>query len=147
MRQPVFPWSDAYALGLVPIDRQHRHLFDLVNRIYALDNDNFKAELKALLHELGDYLKEHFGDEEAYMRSVGFPGYEKHLKIHEEIIERYNTLFVPPIRLDVIKTKLRVMAKKILIDHITEEDVKVRDYVRMKQQTAPDAEEPTIDLA
>ncbi len=124
-------WESDYELGIERIDAQHLHLFEIVNKIYALtDNDKIKEEIKTILHELNDYMREHFEDEERYMEKIGFPEIEEHRLFHANIIEQL-THFVktPNHRLDILQTKMKIIAKKLLIDHIIYDDMKIKVFV------------------
>lgn len=143
MSERHIAWQDAYALGLATIDTQHRHLFDIVNKIYSLKkNDHLKEDIKTVLIELNDYMREHFDDEEQYMRQIGYPDLEAHRLLHAHIIEQL-TQFVktPNHRLDILRTKMRVMAKRILIDHIIDEDMKIKRYLEQSPELREDAED------
>lgn len=122
-------WSEAYRLGISKIDEQHEHLFEIVAQIANLDAlTSTKEELKEILGELSLYMKEHFKDEEIYMHRIGFPDYEYHRNLHHEIIEFVNTSVTNSPTLAMIRTKLKFMIKKALIDHIVMEDMKYKLY-------------------
>ncbi|HLD22798.1 MAG TPA: hemerythrin family protein [Sulfuricurvum sp.] len=122
-------WSEEYRLGIAAIDEQHQRLFDIVGRITALDSaTSTKEELRAILGELSSYMREHFNDEEAYMSRIGFPEFEYHRKLHTEIIEFVNASVTNSPTLAMIRTKLKFIIKKALIDHIVIEDMKYKLY-------------------
>lgn len=124
-------WSDDYKLGLDIVDAQHKHLFMLVNRLYALkdENPNIKEEIKQILYDFSNYMKTHFKDEEDYMHSIGYPDIEKHKAHHDKLIEMLAKLIQTPAKLTIVKTKMRLIAKKALIEHITKEDMKIKLYL------------------
>lgn len=122
-------WSEEYRLGIGEIDSQHKHLFDIVGRIASLDAlTSTKEELGTILGELSLYMSEHFRDEEEYMQRIGFPEYDYHRKLHTEIIEFVNTSVTTSPTLAMIRTKLKFIIKKALIDHIIIEDMKYKLY-------------------
>ncbi len=122
-------WSDEYSLGIDKIDEQHKKLFDIVGRIFILeDHSNVKEEIRTILYELHDYIQEHFQDEEAYMKTIDFPELEHHKVLHEKIVENVAAITKNSDRLDILKTKMRVIAKRALIDHILNEDIKMKEY-------------------
>ncbi len=134
------PWSDEYSIGIKGIDFQHKKLFDLVNRLYDLDETSSKEDMRVILYEFSDYVKVHFKDEEAYMLSVDYPELEQHKKKHENIVETLTQVISKPASLDIIKTKMRVIAKRALIDHIVHEDMKIKKFV------SEDIDEEIFDL-
>ncbi|EDZ61176.1 protein containing Hemerythrin-like, metal-binding domain [Sulfurimonas gotlandica GD1] len=124
------PWDDRYALGIDMIDTQHKKLFELVNRLYDLeDSKNVKEELRVILYEFNSYMQIHFEDEEAYMSVIDYPLLQEHKKLHEEIIESIKLVVVTPAKLGIIKSKMRVVAKRALIDHIMHEDTKIKLFL------------------
>ncbi len=123
------PWEDSYKIGVSAIDDQHKQLFDLVNRLYALnENENIKEKIRTILYEFREYMLTHFKDEEVYMASIGFPGLTHHKALHEEIVEQLTNIIQTSATLNIIRTKMRVFAKRGLIDHILNEDIKIKDH-------------------
>jgi hemerythrin len=120
------PWDDRYMIGIEMIDEQHKKLFDLVNRLYDLDDDNSsKEELRIILYEFSDYMQTHFNEEEEYMKSINYNLLDEHKQLHADIIDNLALLVQTPAKLSIIKSKMRVVAKRALIDHIMHEDSKV----------------------
>ena len=119
-------WEESYEIGIKEIDDQHKKLFDLVNKLYDLeDNANIKEEIREILYAFREYTIIHFEDEEVYMNSIGYPQLEEHKFMHEHIIDSLSQIISTPASLSIIKTKMRVVAKRILIEHIIEEDHKI----------------------
>jgi len=142
MRNEKVHWEDSYSIGIKEIDDQHKKLFDLVNKLYDLeDNENIKEDMREILYAFRDYTIVHFKDEEEYMRSIAYPELEKHKKKHERIVNSLSQIISTPASLSIIKTKMRVVAKRILVDHIIEEDHKIAIY---KESNI--AEEEVFDL-
>lgn len=144
-------WNEEYRLGITQIDEQHKYLFEIVAQIANLDAlTSTKEELKAILGELSRYMNEHFNDEEVYMQRIGFPEYENHRKLHREIIEFVNTSVTNSPTLAMIRTKLKFIIKKALIDHIVIEDMKYKLYaetLKKRYSNACDVDDCTVDLS
>ncbi len=122
-------WEESYKIGIKEIDAQHKKLFDLVNKLYDLeDNANIKEEIREILYAFRDYTIVHFKNEEKYMKSIAYPALNEHKKIHEHIIDSLAQVIRTPASLNIIKTKMRVVAKRILVEHIIEEDHKIALY-------------------
>ena len=68
----------------------------------------------------------HFKDEEEYMSSIKYPQLEEHKKLHQELIDYLASVIKTPAKLEIIKTKMKVVAKRALIDHIMNEDTKIK---------------------
>ncbi len=89
-----FVWTDEYGVGIQIIDEQHRHFFEIVNKIFALaDNEqSTKEELFFLASELGNYAMYHLGTEEEYFDKFKYPDAILHVSSHNqyrEMIKKY----------------------------------------------------------
>jgi hemerythrin len=74
----VVEWREGFKTGVAAIDDEHQHLFTLVKRL-ELEN------VKATLDELLEYVVSHFTNEQALMENTGYPGFEAHLALHEQL--------------------------------------------------------------
>lgn len=87
----VFEWKDEYALGVDELDRAHRQLFSVVNRVINnfMDMDfekNRKTCIEAVKF-LKDHTMKHFAEEEAYQVANHYGGYAIHKRIHDNMRE------------------------------------------------------------
>ena len=85
-------WNEKLNIGVEVVDKAHARLFRMVGKLMdqaEYEPDSQKA-CKESIKFLEDYTMTHFSEEEAYMRSVHYKGYEKHKKLHDEF--RDNTL-------------------------------------------------------
>ena len=129
------PWDNRYRLGIDNIDDQHEKLFELVNRLFELEEtSNYKEALRTILYEFSDYMKTHFSDEEEYMSEIGFPKLEEHKKLHQDIIESLTQIISTPAKLSIIKSKMKIVSKRALIDHIMHEDTKIKIFLAEKEE-------------
>lgn len=68
----AFVWSEKYETGLDTVDRQHRSLVGLINRVgVAFRQDAPAAVLEPALDELVAYARDHFAMEHQLMRDAG----------------------------------------------------------------------------
>lgn len=84
-------WKDKYELGVALIDEQHQELFKRVDAFLNVLRSNSPTEEKrekvsTTLEFMKGYVVEHFCDEEEYQRRIGYPNYEGHKKIHEDMV-------------------------------------------------------------
>jgi hemerythrin-like metal-binding protein len=124
-------WSDELRIGVDSVDSQHQHLVGLINGLYqAMKQGQATRELLRILTELTDYAKYHFENEEAFMRSHGYAGYEAHKEEHDAFRERVRELrenfragrSVPSI--DLIN-----FLKDWLLHHVQERDKKLQELI------------------
>lgn len=78
-------WKDSYRIGDEAIDRQHQELFELANAMFVASD---QAALRLCAIKLFKHVREHFADEEALMKMVGFPGYQAHVESHNLILKK-----------------------------------------------------------
>ena len=73
----MFQFTKDCIIGVELLDREHRHLFELMNSIVDMINNQYipdrYSQIKELLQELEDYAEQHFSDEEAYMEKIRDP--------------------------------------------------------------------------
>ena len=124
----ILQWDDKYSLYVEKIDNQHKELFRLSRVVESLDKQTTKEEIKKLLNSFFIYMKEHFHDEEVYMKSIGYPLLKKHCQLHHEIIEDFTSLIKNNNTLQVLKDGMKKATKKWLIDHIMENDLKIEKW-------------------
>lgn len=125
-------WSRSYECGDARIDAQHRQLFEMVNRLLAAFLDNApRAACLAIIHELLTALGEHFRDEEAMLRSRGYPDAEHHAELHATLLEaagdlaeRYENAGLP------LGEALGVIAHEVVARHMLDDDTKFHPYVQ-----------------
>lgn len=74
----VVEWREGFKTGIPEVDGEHRHLFELVHGLEP-------ANAKVLLDELVEYVVTHFTNEQALMESSGYPDFQQHLVLHEQL--------------------------------------------------------------
>ncbi len=86
-------WSDELSVGIQEIDEQHRVLVNLLNQLNdAIQHHHGSVAAQAILGELVDYTKIHFAVEESLMRILGYPGYDDHKALHDQLIDEVKEL-------------------------------------------------------
>jgi len=82
----LFPWDDDYEIGMSEIDRQHRHLVDIINELAdAMIAQKGHETVPQILEKLVDYIQLHFTTEEEVMRRENYPALEKQCREHLEM--------------------------------------------------------------
>lgn len=125
----IIEWDERYSVHHELLDLQHQDLFSLANAVQSLDPNNAnKAELSKLFKEFFDYMAKHFKEEEAYMRSLDYPLLEKHQKLHESIIEGMTKILKEKKGVLELQNSMKMIAKKWLVEHILENDLKIEKW-------------------
>lgn len=87
-----FLWKNEYNIGVDIIDREHKKLFRIINKMFSViehDKNHQWACQEGIKYFKGHTLQ-HFADEEDYMESIQFEGRAMHKRIHDDF--RKNTL-------------------------------------------------------
>ena len=127
-------WSDKYSLNVTEIDEQHKKLVSLVNDMYdAMHAGKGRDMIGTVIAEFVDYTDYHFKAEERLLRQSGYPDYDEHKKMHEnlsrkahsikEAFDRGNT----PSAIEVM-----LLLTNWLNTHILEEDRKYKPHAESK---------------
>lgn len=78
-------WDDRYNIGVESIDKEHKKLFSVMNKLLQY-KDHVKKNQWAFEEGI-KYFKEHalkhFTDEEKYMASIGYVNFETHRRAHD----------------------------------------------------------------
>lgn len=78
----VLVWSDAFVLGHGPIDDTHREFVDCVRAIQLAPDDGLLDALIAF----EDHARQHFAEEDRWMRETGFPPRDCHIDEHAAVL-------------------------------------------------------------
>ena len=95
-------WNKQFNIGIDSIDNAHRKLFSIVRKLIHLSKDENNGQWACAegIKYFKSYAIEHFTDEEAYMKSIGYKDYEIHKRLHDDM--RYKTL--PALEKDLIES-------------------------------------------
>ena len=83
-------WQDRYNLGVEVIDKEHRKLFSILNKLFDFGKQEEKSQwvCQEAIKYFRDHALKHFADEEAYMLSINYEGFEIHRRIHKNFRDR-----------------------------------------------------------
>ncbi|GAB4254125.1 MAG: hypothetical protein Kow0065_00800 [Methylomicrobium sp.] len=86
----ILTWNDNLKLGIDSIDKQHKQLLSMINRLdeaVALGHDS--QTISDLLDDLIDYTRYHFEHEERMMQDANFDNalYQEHKIEHQKFVE------------------------------------------------------------
>jgi len=130
MAMHMFEWKDEYAIGDETIDAEHRKLFDLAAQVFRIENPKQQLEeVRLVLHELYDYMKYHFEHEESLMAKYSYGGLEEQRRSHAMIIDEMNKILKTSSDLLQLEEGLKTVMKRWLVDHIINEDSKIKGAI------------------
>lgn len=91
MADTFISWKSVYNVGIDSIDKQHKQLFILANKVYDAQNLRIADKedyIKSLLKQSVALTISHFEYEEQLMKKYHYPGYAQHLKEHNDLRKR-----------------------------------------------------------
>jgi len=80
-----FVWQERFNIGVEIIDREHRKLFGIMNRLLTFSEKESKRQwvCEEGIKYFKDHAMKHFAEEEVYMASIHYAGFETHRKLHD----------------------------------------------------------------
>lgn len=83
-------WNKRFDIGVDSIDKAHRKLFSIVHKLtYLSENENNGPWACAEgIQYFKNYAAKHFAEEEAYMQSISYKGYEMHKRLHDDMRDK-----------------------------------------------------------
>lgn len=131
---PFITWIDKFSVNVEAIDEQHKKWIDILNNLYdAMKEGKGADKLSETLDSLVEYTKVHFATEEQLLRRNGYPFYEGHKKIHDDMTKEVELL---RLRYESGETMLSVdvmqFLKNWLSDHILHTDKNFGQYLNSK---------------
>ena len=84
----IIKWDSKYEVHVKKIDRQHRKIVDILNKLYDLQEiaaDSQKIE--KIFDDLRNYIVEHFKTEEEYLKKIECDGFDRQKEEHNAFID------------------------------------------------------------
>ena len=127
-------WKDEYSVGVEKFDHQHRHLFEITNKLIEhLVVSRNPMVVSDTLKEMINYAREHFADEEIFMKEYGYSEIESQKKQHDYFIDTTADLAVN--FMDHKNTTAGEIAEFLnlwLTTHILKSDMKYKEFFKTK---------------
>lgn len=125
-------WTDSLSVNNLEIDHQHKKLIQLINDL--IDKDELgpipQESFESILTKLTDYSLQHFKDEEAYLKEIRYPGLSDQINKHEEFILKIALFNFDYLNKNPsVQNETVIFLKDWLLNHVTREDMKYRDYL------------------
>lgn len=86
--QEEVKWNDRMNIGVESIDKAHKRLFSIMRKLQISmsgDEDGRKRVCIEGIKYFKSYALKHFAEEEEYMQSIDYDGYEIHRRLHENL--------------------------------------------------------------
>ena len=120
----LIEWSEAYETGIPSVDKQHRHLVDIVNKFDEASRKGKGSRVMTLiLNELFGYTSEHFSAEEKILEDAEYANLKQHKSQHRQLLQKLERLQFEFDQQDKrITVEVRSFLKSWLINHILKHD-------------------------
>jgi hemerythrin-like metal-binding protein len=129
-------WNDAYSVGVVAMDDQHKKLFGMINRLadcHAARNCGSSGVFHEVLSRMFDYTQVHFRDEEDYLQRIGYPQLAEQKMEHAAFFRQMATFCVAASEGIQDEAAVYHYLKDWWLPHILESDMQYRDFAESKR--------------
>lgn len=141
----ILDWHPKYETGIKVIDKQHRNLMELINRLHdALATDNSEELVAGVLRELVRYTQNHFSCEERAMRRLGYPHIDRQKLEHAALtIQVREKLLKLRSGNDITTRELLAFLQQWWTNHLLKEDVHLGHWVKYLRKNKKSKPAPT----
>lgn len=125
-----FIWNEMFTTNIQALDDQHRHFFDIINRLgHAYGSADEHSVLVDTFTELIEYMQVHFDTEEKLMELSRYPELGQQKELHLFFTSKVTELFRNYLqdKADITQATLTFL-QDWLVNHIKSEDMKFKDY-------------------
>lgn len=126
-------WNNSLSVGDVQIDRQHQHLFNLLNAMEdKFAGSNSKSVANVIIGELRRYVEKHLRDEEWVLKSINYVDYESHCAMHrvfEETLDRLAGQLESGSPEATIK-EVKEFVLQWLVKHVSSADMQYKPFLK-----------------
>ena len=129
--RPLVRWRRQFETGLVPIDQQHRELFDGLAQLASdLEAGAPKDQLDEALAFVARHLIKHCQTEETLMKEAGFPDRIVHANQHQDLVLRVRDLQYRRAKGQDLGLEAIGLIGEWLDHHICESDLAMAGYLK-----------------
>lgn len=121
-------WQDRYNIGVEVIDKEHKKLFSIINKLFVFSEQEEKSQwvCQEGIKYFKDHAMNHFAAEEVYMSSINYSGFEMHRRLHNDFRQKTLPALEKELELtdyseDAVKHFLAVCAGWLLGHTLTED--------------------------
>ncbi len=120
-------WKDYYSVNNPALDAEHQQIIACINELHeAMQGAADSSTTRRVLDKLVQYTRTHFEHEEKFLRDVGFPNYDAHKALHDNMRQR--TLSLRTHLTLVTARDVLVFLKDWWLEHIQGEDKMYASY-------------------
>ncbi len=127
-------WSDRYSVNIASMDEQHKKLIGMMGELNEKLKQGKAVEISGkILDGMLEYAVSHLNAEEKLMQTHGYPDFEAHKKLHDELKTQLGDLDAEVKKQPLVGTlKLSTFLYNWLTSHIQKTDKKYGEYLNAK---------------
>lgn len=78
-------WQDRFNIGVEIIDKEHKKLFSILRKLLAnqMQDEKSRWACQEGIKYFKEHAMKHFAEEEVYMASISYAGFETHRRLHD----------------------------------------------------------------
>ena len=127
-------WDESFSVGIQEIDKQHKKLIEIINRLIETRNVTVYSEtISDVLSEMTKYADYHFRTEEEYMLKYEYPDYSLHKEQHKEFLKKTVAFCLDTMEYKkTVPVEVLSYLKNWLTNHILKSDMKYKAFFKEK---------------
>ena len=131
-------WKDEYSVGVELFDRQHQHLFKIINKLTEHTGGPPNLYLVTqTLKEMFNYAQEHFTDEEKLMEQCEYPELHEQRRQHAYFLKTTAELCAyPPHEKELSIEEIDEFLNVWWMIHLLRYDMKYKEFFQEKLTTS-----------
>lgn len=127
-------WNQAFEIGVESVDNEHKTIVENFEKLYQLMRQGTgHAYYKELIDFLEDYVNTHFSNEEAFQKSIKYPGFNEHVRAHSWFKNQVK-LIAESVKDRSVENRdliqINLFIRDWLTNHILIEDTKIGEYYK-----------------
>lgn len=134
---PFITWTDDLSVNIEEIDRQHKNLIGIINKMDELiktGSNAQRSQVRKIFAELVDYTSYHFKAEEELFQAHHYPGWEDHKKQHNDLAMQLLNLQISFAKGETeVSQEMMKFLNEWLINHILVSDKEYATFLRSKK--------------
>jgi len=135
----LMEWQSEWNSGNRIIDRQHRELIQLANKLLKLYLTNSEPTVfLTQLSRLMEHIENHFQTEEQILREIGYPETAAHAKVHAKLVTKLVSLKAAYLNGEVkASVFFSFVVDDVVVEHMGKVDSTYFDWTRKSRGNEP----------
>jgi hemerythrin len=130
----LMKWDRSFSVGVNEMDAQHQKWFSIINRLHdAMMTGKGRQMQETILAEMVGYTRTHFANEEALLKTRGYPKLVEHQQKHVVFTQQVQALEAKLLAgSSVLTVDVMDFLKNWLNNHILAVDTQYGDWLRRR---------------